>query len=442
VTTDPARRVAVWTVVVGAVVFVGVAAWLVPWDPVPGGALSTTPADSVFTADQIERAEHYARWARVWSWSALVVSLAVAGWLAFSRRGRALFARLPGRWWVQVVLAVAIVEVVGRLATLPLSIAARQLSLDNGLSAGSWAAYVWDQMKGEAIAIVVTSLALLVLIGCARRWQRAWPAITGGLLGCLVLVGSFVYPVVVEPVFNDFESLPDGALRTEIFALADEEGVEIDDVLVADASRRTTTLNAYVSGFGNTRRVVVYDTLVETLPRDQALSVIAHELAHARHRDVVIGSVLGAAGAVLGVGVLALVLGALARRRLPSAAEPAVAPVVLALVALATLVTAPVQNGISRKIETRADVDALHATQDPQAFVGLQRKLALRSLADPTPPAWSHFWFGSHPTALTRMALAERVAGDSSRSQAPLRRGPSPPSPEADYQRATSRSSP
>ena len=267
-------------------------------------------------------------------------------------------------------------------------------------------------MKSEGVAIVVTSLALLVLIGCARRWRRAWPAITGGLLGCLVLVGSFVYPVVVEPLFNDFEPLPDGDLRTEILALADEEGVEIDDVLVADASRRTTTLNAYVSGFGSTRRVVVYDTLIESLTRDQALSVVAHELAHARHRDVVIGSVLGAAGAVLGVGALALALGALARRRLPGAAEPAVVPVVLALVALATLVTAPVQNGISRQIETRADVDALHATDDEAAFVGLQRKLALRSLADPTPPAWSQFWFGSHPPALKRMALADRIAGD------------------------------
>ena len=115
--------------------FVAVAAWLVPWDPVPGGALPSISADSVFTTEQIERAEHYARWARVWSWSALAVSLAVACWLAFSRRGRALFARLPGPWWAQVVLAVAVVELVGRLATLPLSIAARRLSLDYGLSA-------------------------------------------------------------------------------------------------------------------------------------------------------------------------------------------------------------------------------------------------------------------------------------------------------------------
>jgi STE24 endopeptidase len=412
VTPDPSRRVALWTAGLGAVVFVIVAVWRVPWDPVPGGALPSIPPDSVFTRQQIERAEHYAQWARVWSWSALAVSLVVAAWLGFGRRGRALFARLPGPWLLRVVLAVIVVQVVVRLVTLPLSVAGRQLSLDHGLSAGSWGAYAMDVLKSEAVSIVITSLAMIVLIGAARQWPRAWPAVTGALLACLVLLGSFVYPVLVEPIFNDFESLSDEPLRSEIFALAEDEGVPIDDVLVADASRRTTTLNAYVSGFGSTRRVVVYDTLVEALPQDEALSVIAHELAHARRGDVVTGSVLGAAGAVFGVGLLALVLGALGRRRLPGAGEPAVVPVVLALVALATVVSSPLQNGISRQIETRADVDALHATRDPDAFIGLQRELALRSLSDPTPPAWSHFWFGSHPTALKRMALAERIAGD------------------------------
>jgi STE24 endopeptidase len=412
VNPDPARRVALWTAGVGGLVFVVVAVWLVPWDPVPGGALDPVSPGSVFTSDQIDRAEHYARWARVWSWSSLVLSLVVALWLAFARRGRALFARLPGPWWARIVLAVVVVQLIGRLATLPMSIAWRRLSLDNGLSTGSWGMYAWDQVKSQAVAIVVTSLALLVLIGCARRWPRAWPAVTGALLGGLVLLGSFVYPVLVEPLFNDFEPLPEGELRSEIFRLADQEGVQIDDVLVADASRRTTTLNAYVSGFGSTRRVVVYDTLIEALPQDQALSVIAHELAHAKHRDVVTGSVLGAAGAVLGVGVLGLALGALSRRRLPGPGDPAVVPVVLALAAVALVLTAPVQNGISRQIETRADVDALRTTHDEAAFMGLQRRLALRSLNDPTPPAWSQFWFGSHPPTLKRIALAERIAGD------------------------------
>ena len=264
-------------------------------------------------------------------------------------------------------------------------------------------------MKGELVAIVATSIVVVVLVGCARRWERAWPAVAGGLLGVLVLAGSFVYPVLIEPLFNSFTSLMDGPLRTEVLALAEREHVPVDDVLVADASRRTTTLNAYVSGFGSTRRVVLYDNLVEDVPSDQALSVVAHELAHARHDDVLTGSLLGAAGAVFGVGLLGLLVGAAGGRRGPAMRDPAVVPLVLALVALGTLLASPVENGISRQIETRADVDALEVTHDPAAFIGVQRQLALHALSDPTPPAWSQWWFGSHPTTLTRIAIARQL---------------------------------
>jgi STE24 endopeptidase len=222
------------------------------------------------------------------------------------------------------------------------------------------------------------------------------------LLAGLVMLGSFVYPLLVEPLFNRFESLPDGALRQQVLRLADEEGVHVEDVLVADASRRTTTLNAYVSGFGSSRRVVVYDNLVNDEDDALVVSVVAHELAHARHDDVLTGSLLGAAGALLGVGLLGLLMGG-------GVADPRRVPRILALVAVAALLASPVQNAVSRRIETRADVDAVRATGDPAAFVELQKELARRSLSDPTPPRWSHFWFGSHPTTLQRIALAERL---------------------------------
>ncbi len=128
---------------------------------------------------------------------------------------------------------------------------------------------------------VGTSLVVLVVVGTARRWRTWWPAVAGGTAAVLVMLGSFVYPVLVEPLFNQFTPLPDGPLRTAVLRLADEEGVHVDDVLVADASRRTTTLNAYVSGYGSTRRVVLYDNLVRDVPQDQVLSVVAHELGHA-----------------------------------------------------------------------------------------------------------------------------------------------------------------
>ena len=114
--------------------------------------------------------------------------------------------------------------------------------------------------------------------------------------------------MVIEPAFNSFTPMPAGQLRSDLLALADEDGVEVSDVLVADASKRTTALNAYVSGFGSTRRIVVYDTLVkEASPREVEL-VVAHELGHAKRNDVLHGTVIGAFAAAAGVIAVFLLL--------------------------------------------------------------------------------------------------------------------------------------
>ncbi|MEQ6901157.1 M48 family metallopeptidase [Nocardioides sp. YIM 152588] len=407
----PAGRVAAVTLAVGAVAFVALAAWLVPWQPVPGGTPAPVPADSVFTAAQIDRAESYATWARVWSWSGLAVSLVVACWLGFSRTGRRWAGRVPGRWWLRVVLLVAAVSLAGWVATAPFRIGLRSLQLREGLATSSWGAWARDQLVSEAVTVAVTSFALVLAVGCARRWRAAWPAVLAAVLGVAVLLGSYAYPVLIEPLFNSFEPLPAGHLRSAILDLADQEGVAVDDVLVADASRRTTALNAYVSGFGDTRRVVVYDNLVDQRPEDEVLSVVAHELAHAGHDDVLVGTVLGVAGVVAGTGLLALLLLGWERRGVVRLRDGTAVPAVLALVAVAGVVAAPVQNGISREVETRADVVALRTTGDSASFVALQKELALANLSDPTPPRISQWWFGSHPTVLERVALASRIGG-------------------------------
>ena len=386
--------------VAGALAFVVLAVLLVPWDPIPGGPLHPPPASSVFTAHEIRRAEDYSSLARIWSWSSLAVSLVAACVLGFSRLGARFVDKVRGPWWWRVVVAIVALSLVGRVVTLPFAILLRRRALDYGLTHQAWGAYAVDLAKGLAVQVVATSIALIVLVGVARRWPRAWPAVAGVLLAGLVMLGSFVYPLLVEPLFNHFEPLPDGQLRTQILALADQEGVRVDDVLVADASRRTTTLNAYVSGFGSSRRVVVYDNLVDDADDREILSVVAHELGHARHDDVFTGSLLGAAGALLGVGLLGLLVGRVA--------DPRQVPRVLALAAIAVFLASPVQNGISRRIETRADVASLRTTHDPEAFIEVQKELALTSLADPTPYAITQFWFGSHPTTLQRIALAER----------------------------------
>ncbi|WP_324277314.1 M48 family metalloprotease [Blastococcus brunescens] len=113
----------------------------------------------------------------------------------------------------------------------------------------------------------------------------------------LVVVGSFLWPVLMEPAFNRFEPLAAGQLRTDLLELADENGTPVQDVLVSDASRRTTALNAYVSGFGSTRRIVLYDTVLDRLPDPQIESIVAHELGHVATDDVLSGTLIGALGA-------------------------------------------------------------------------------------------------------------------------------------------------
>ncbi len=143
--------------------------------------------------------------------------------------------------------------------------------------------------------------------------------------------------------------------------------------------------------------------------------MVAHELGHAKENDVVTGTALGALGTVAGVTLLVLVAtsGPVRRRAgIDDLRDPAAVPLLVALVALGSLVALPAQNVVSRAVEARADRHSLQLTGDPATLVALQQRLATRNLADPDPPRWQYLWFSSHPTAAQRVALAESWDSD------------------------------
>jgi STE24 endopeptidase len=412
----PSLRLSLAVVLVAGAAFVVVAALVVPWHWLPGEHVRAVPAGEVFSPAEIAKGEHVSGLLRHAAWGNLVLSVLVVGLLGFTRWGSRLVGRLPGPWWGKVVGGCLGLSLIGAVVSLPLAWSAQRVELHNGLSEQAWTSWLADRGIDLGVTWIFTSVALLVVVGLAKLAPRTWP-VWGALAAAgLAMAGSFIYPVVVEPLFNDFTQLKAGPLRSDIFDLAKAEHVHIDDVLVADASRRTTTLNAYVSGFGSTRRVVVYDTLLSGLPPAETEMIVAHELGHAKHNDVLTGTVLGALGSAVGIGLLGLLLG---RRRLlrqvgaDGLGDPRVVPLLLALTVVGTLLASPVQSTISRAIEARADLTALQATKDPATFIAMQKQLALRSLSDPTPPAWSQFWFGSHPTTLQRIGMAEGFVGAS-----------------------------
>ena len=404
-----ARGAALTTVVLSAVAVAALAARLVPWDWVPGGRLTPVAADALFSRAQIDRAERYAALQRAFGWTSYFLSLGLVLAVGLTGVGSRFLRRIePRRWWLGVPVGAAAVLAAQRVVTLPFSIGAHLVDRHFGISRQGWGGWSADVAKGLLVSWVGTALVLLVVIGFARRSPRWWFAWASGAALLLTVAGSFLYPVVVEPLFNKFTPMQPGPFKQSIFRLADREGVHIDDVLVADASRRTTTLNAYVSGFGRTRRVVVYDNLLRDLSPAEARVVIAHELGHARHNDVLLGTGLGAVGSVTGVALMALVLdsdGLRRRARIEGAGDPYAVATLIALAAAGAFLVSPLQNTVSRAIEARADRSSLEATHADATFVRMQRQLALTSLADPTPPALSQFWWGTHPTVLQRAGL-------------------------------------
>jgi STE24 endopeptidase len=387
-----------------------------PWHPLPGAGSLHGDAARDFTPEQIERAKRFHNHIR-WPFGAgLLLGLVVVGLMGLTGGGAALIRWSGGLlswWWLKVLVGVALISLVLLVVALPFNVWSETILRRYGLSTQSWASWTSDVVKSYAVAVVITSIGLILLIGMARRFDDWW-FVPGGLAAfLLVLLASFAYPVVVEPLFNQFTPMQDGPLRTSLLTLAAEDGVHVNEVLVADASRRTTALNAYVSGFGSTRRIVVYDTLLDSSSPEEVQLVVAHELGHAKNNDVLHGTLIAALGAAAGVAVLALLLGwpaLLQRSGAGGAGDPAVVALLVTLTSYGAFLVMPVENLVSRHIEARADVHSLDLTHDPAGVVDLERRLAITNLSQLQPNRWLYAWFGSHPTTVDRIEGAREWA--------------------------------
>jgi len=307
--------------------------------------------------------------------------------------------RIEGLGWAgdAAVWAAAVVLVAGA-ACLPLDVWRGLLRERRfGLSTQTLGGWLADRAKGEAVGLVLAAAAWVAAVGLARALPGWWPAPAAAGLALAVLVLTFVAPVVLEPLFNRFRPLDDEGLAATLRALAERAGVPVRDVLVADASRRTTRTNAYVSGLGPTRRVVVWDTLLASAPEPELALVVAHELGHRRERHVVKGTLIGMAGAVVAVLVLWAALGTLRPRDFPLAA--------LVFVGL-ELAGMPLLAWTSRRWERVADRFSLELTGDPDAFVRAHVEAARKNLSDLEPPRLLYLMLFTHPTPPERIELA------------------------------------
>ncbi len=365
--------------------------------------IAPEPVDlrTYFSEAEITRGRKYAR-------PQLALSLARS---AVEGAALARLVRRPPRWLTPPAsvpaplagaLGAAALTTALSVPPLPLSVVSRRRAIRVGLVTQSWRGWAGDLAKANAIGAVMAGAAGAGVVAVTRRYPRTWwaPAAAGSVaFGALL---AAVAPVVLDPIFNDFTPLGEGETRTDVLDLARAAGVKVREVYSVDASRRTTAANAYVTGLGPTKRVVLFDTLLDRYGRDEVGVVVAHELAHVQGRDVPRGVLYAAIVAPAAAFAVQRLSWALSPERGTAAALPALA--------MATaLVSAPIgliSNRLSRALERRADQVSLELTGAADAFVSFERTISLQNVADLDPPRWLTNAMATHPSTAERIGAA------------------------------------
>jgi STE24 endopeptidase len=280
-----------------------------------------------------------------------------------------------------------------------------------GLTKQSTGGWLGDQAKGLLLGVLLQTPLLTAAYGVIRRRPRDWWLIIAGASVPLTVVLSNLAPVLLMPLFNRFQPLRDEALAARIRSLAGRSGVRISDVYEMDMSRQSEKPNAMFTGLGNTKRIVLGDTLLARFSEDEVEAVVAHELGHQVHGDIwrLIGF---GAGAGFGAAWLLSRLGPLAvertreRTRVSEIGDEASLPVLALLMTAIGLFLVPVQAAFSRAMERRADRFAVELTRNGAAYARAMEGLAAQSLADPDPPRPVVVMLYSHPPIVERIRAA------------------------------------
>jgi STE24 endopeptidase len=355
--------------------------------------------EGYFSAGQIERAEDFRSGQLGLFGLRVAIELGVLVLLVRRPPARLGNARRPV---LMGAAAGAALSLVTNLVPLPVSAVARQRAVDVGLVTQSWTGWAGDLALSWTIAAVIAAAGGAVAVVLLRR--RHWWLPASVVVVAFGAAITTLSPIVLDPLFNRFEPLPEGRALQDVVELARRAGVDVGEVYVMDASRRTTAANAYVAGLGRTKRVVLYDTLLENFTPDEVNLVVAHELAHVHYDDVPNGLLFLAIVAPVGMfAVSRLAAGWAPRDAGPAAAIPALA---LALAIVVPLVTS-ISNQLSRDVEARADSYSLELTGAAGAFIGFERRIALRNVSDPDPPAWRTWLLATHPSTIDRIGIAE-----------------------------------
>jgi len=337
------------------------------------------------------------------------ISLIVIVTFIWSQAGRRIIDALNMEAWpLQIVVTMSSLLLVLMLSGIPVGLY-RTFVHENkwGFNTQTPAGWVSDLIKSTIIGLVIANVVFLALWFVIRSTDLWW------LFGALLLTVFAVIlvaiaPVVILPLFNKFEPAEDEQLRDHLRTLASAGGVSVSDVLVMDASKRTRHDNAFFTGLGKTKRLVIFDNMMGW-ERPLTDVVVAHEVGHWRHRHIVSSIFFGTLTTFLAFVALKFVMewdAALAWAGASNVEEPVALPLFILAFSTASLVTGLIDSWFSRAHERQADLFALNLTRDPESFARVWRQFSEKDLPDLS-PSWLKRIRGSHPPIAERLAMGE-----------------------------------
>jgi STE24 endopeptidase len=318
-------------------------------------------------------------------------------------------ARWTTAWWLELGIVLLVLAGAYRLVTLPLHwLGGYWLPRRFGLLHQPFRRWLWDAVKAGLIGGMLGLLAVLIIYALLRvtPWWWLWGAAIF-LAGYALL--ALVAPIWLVPLFYRLTPLPDGLLLTRLLALARRVGVPVSGVFVVDQSRKSRTANAAVTGLGRTRRILLFDTLLDEFTPEEVEAVLAHELAHQLHGDIRRGLLVQGALTLVTFWIADLALRwGVGWLGLDGPADIAGLPLFGLILMLVSLAALPVANGWSRRVEWQADRFALRTIPDPRAFIRSMERLATLNLAEREPHRLEELFLYSHPAIERRIAHARQ----------------------------------
>ena len=279
------------------------------------------------------------------------------------------------------------------------------------LSNQTFSGWLWEWTKKQLLSFGMMLVLVLLLYALIWNFRTQWWFFGWAGYALFSLVLGKLFPVLIVPLFYKYSPISDDALRKKIEDLGARFGMAIQNVYSLNLSKTTKKANAAFAGFGKTKRVILGDTLLSNFTHREIEIVLAHELGHYKHHDVLKQFVFGTAVSFAGFWIAKEVLASLASTFRFSGAEDIRAFPILCLVFfIFGLIVSPLGNAFSRWAEKQADQFALDALKDKDAFISSMKKLSEINLADPDPHPVIEFIFYDHPAIAKRIQMAERYS--------------------------------